>query len=130
LTTFSIPARNDWLLAQFGKEGKPEVAIPNITQETLAAMVGRTRGRIDFFMNRFRQLGFVSYNKECDPMDMKELMEKVRADLRERPKSHFSEVYFRVTADKATSTEVHNALYELLRRDEVAITNGKWRLLK
>jgi len=52
------------LLAQFEKEGKPEVAIPNITQETLAAMVGTTRGRINFFMNRFRQLGFVSYNDE------------------------------------------------------------------
>jgi CRP/FNR family cyclic AMP-dependent transcriptional regulator len=52
------------LLAQFGKEGKPEVAIPNITQETLAAMVGTTRGRINFFMNRFRQLGLVSYNDE------------------------------------------------------------------
>jgi CRP/FNR family cyclic AMP-dependent transcriptional regulator len=52
------------LLAQFGKEGKPEVAIPNITQEALAAMVGTTRGRINFFMNRFRQLGLVSYNDE------------------------------------------------------------------
>jgi CRP-like cAMP-binding protein len=50
------------LLAQFGKEGKPEVAIPNITQETLAAMVGTTRGQINFFMNKFRKLGFIDYD--------------------------------------------------------------------
>jgi CRP/FNR family cyclic AMP-dependent transcriptional regulator len=49
------------LLAQFGKEGKPEVAIPKISQETLAGMVGTTRGRVNFFMNRFRKLGFVDY---------------------------------------------------------------------
>jgi CRP/FNR family transcriptional regulator, cyclic AMP receptor protein len=50
------------LLAQFGKDGKPEVAIPKISQETLAEMVGTTRGRVSFFMNRFRKLGFVRYN--------------------------------------------------------------------
>jgi CRP-like cAMP-binding protein len=50
------------LLAHFGKEGKPEVAIPKISQETLAEMVGTTRGRVNFFMNRFRKLGFVRYN--------------------------------------------------------------------
>jgi hypothetical protein len=60
---------------------------------------------------------------------MKEIMEKVRADLRERPNSHFSDVYFRVTENKVTSTELHNALYELLKRDEIATTGGKWRLL-
>jgi hypothetical protein len=63
-------------------------------------------------------------------MDMKEIMEKVRADLRERPNSHFSDVYFRVTGNKVTSTELHNALYELLKRDEIATTGGKWRLLE
>jgi CRP/FNR family transcriptional regulator, cyclic AMP receptor protein len=50
------------LLAHFGKEGKPEVAIPKISQETLAEMVGTTRPRVNFFMNRFRKLGFVRYN--------------------------------------------------------------------
>jgi CRP/FNR family cyclic AMP-dependent transcriptional regulator len=50
------------LLAQFGKDGEPEVAIPKISQETLAEMVGTTRGRVSFFMNRFRKLGFVRYN--------------------------------------------------------------------
>ena len=63
-------------------------------------------------------------------MDMKEVMERVRADIRERPNSHSSEIYFRVIGSKVTNTEVHNALYELLKRDEVATTNGKWRLLK
>src|ERR1700722_18655636 len=49
------------LLAHFGKDGKPEVAIPQISQETLSAIVGTTRGRINFFMNRFRKLGFIDY---------------------------------------------------------------------
>jgi CRP/FNR family cyclic AMP-dependent transcriptional regulator len=50
------------LLAHFGKEGVPEVVIPKISQETLAEMVGTTRSRVSFFMNRFRKLGFVDYN--------------------------------------------------------------------
>jgi len=50
------------LLANFGKEGKPETVIPKISQETLAAIVGTTRSRINFFMNRFRKLGFIKYN--------------------------------------------------------------------
>jgi CRP/FNR family cyclic AMP-dependent transcriptional regulator len=54
------------LLAHFGKDGKPEVAIPNINQETLAEMVGTTRPRVNFFMNRFRKLGFVRYNGELE----------------------------------------------------------------
>ena len=54
------------LLAHFGKDGKPEVAIPQISQETLAEMVGTTRGRVNFFMNRFRKLGFVRYNGELE----------------------------------------------------------------
>jgi len=49
------------LLAHFGKEGAPETVIPKISQETLAAMVGTTRSRVSFFMNRFRELGFVDY---------------------------------------------------------------------
>jgi CRP/FNR family transcriptional regulator, cyclic AMP receptor protein len=50
------------LLANFGKEGKPETVIPDITQETLAEMVGTTRSRVSFFMNKFRKLGFIEYN--------------------------------------------------------------------
>jgi CRP-like cAMP-binding protein len=50
------------LLAHFGKEGKPEPVIANLSQETLASMVGTTRSRVSHFMNRFRRLGFVQYN--------------------------------------------------------------------
>jgi CRP-like cAMP-binding protein len=50
------------LLANFGKESKPEPLIPKISQETLAAIVGTTRSRVSFFMNRFRKLGFIEYN--------------------------------------------------------------------
>jgi CRP-like cAMP-binding protein len=50
------------LLAHFGKEGVPETVIPKISQETLAEMVGTTRSRVSFFMNKFRKLGFVDYN--------------------------------------------------------------------
>ena len=50
------------LLANFGKEGKPETVIPDITQATLAEMVGTTRSRVSFFLNKFRRLGFIEYN--------------------------------------------------------------------
>ena len=50
------------LLAEFGEPGKPEPLIPPITQETLAEMVGTTRSRVSFFMNRFRQLGLIEYD--------------------------------------------------------------------
>jgi CRP/FNR family transcriptional regulator, cyclic AMP receptor protein len=50
------------LLAHFGKEGRPETVIPTISQETLAEMIGTTRSRVSFFMNRFRKLGFVDYD--------------------------------------------------------------------
>ena len=46
--------------------GKPEVLIPKISQETLAEMVGTTRGRVNFFMNKFRKLGFIRYNGELE----------------------------------------------------------------
>ena len=50
------------LLARFGKEGTPEEVVPKISQETLAEMIGTTRSRVSFFMNRFRKLGFIHYN--------------------------------------------------------------------
>ena len=50
------------LMAEYGKPGDPESLIPKITQETLAEMVGTTRSRVSFFMNRFRELGFIEYN--------------------------------------------------------------------
>jgi CRP/FNR family transcriptional regulator, cyclic AMP receptor protein len=49
------------LLAHFGKDGIPETVVPKISQETLAAMVGTTRSRVSFFMNRFRKMGFIDY---------------------------------------------------------------------
>ncbi len=52
------------LLAQFGKESKPETVVPKVSQETLAEMIGTTRSRVSFFMNRFRKLGFIEYNGE------------------------------------------------------------------
>jgi CRP-like cAMP-binding protein len=50
------------LLAHFGKEGIPETVVPKISQEVLAEMIGTTRSRVSFFMNRFRKLGFIHYN--------------------------------------------------------------------
>jgi CRP/FNR family cyclic AMP-dependent transcriptional regulator len=50
------------LLANFGQEGVPQTVIPKISQETLAGIIGTTRSRVNFFMNRFRELGFIDYN--------------------------------------------------------------------
>ncbi len=50
------------LMAEFGQPGEPEMLIPKISQETLAEMIGTTRSRVSFFMNRFRKLGFIEYN--------------------------------------------------------------------
>jgi CRP/FNR family transcriptional regulator, cyclic AMP receptor protein len=50
------------LLAHFGKEGKEELVTPRISQETLAEMIGTTRSRVSFFLNKFRKLGFIDYN--------------------------------------------------------------------
>lgn len=55
-------ARALLLLANFGKEGRPEEVIPAISQETLAEMIGTTRSRVSFFLNKFRKLGFIEYN--------------------------------------------------------------------
>jgi CRP-like cAMP-binding protein len=50
------------LMAEFGKPGEPEMLIPKISQQTLAEMIGTTRSRVSFFMNRFRKLGFIDYD--------------------------------------------------------------------
>ena len=50
------------MLAHFGKEGKPEPVIAKVSQEMLAEMIGTTRSRVNFFMNKFRKLGFLEYN--------------------------------------------------------------------
>jgi CRP-like cAMP-binding protein len=54
-------ARTLLLLANTGKEGTPEAVVPEINQETLAGMVGTTRSRVSFFMNKFKKLGFIDY---------------------------------------------------------------------
>ena len=56
------PARILLLLTRFGKEGQHELVVPRISQETLAEMVGTTRSRVSFFMNKFRKLGLIDYN--------------------------------------------------------------------
>jgi CRP-like cAMP-binding protein len=56
------PARALLLLSRVGKEAKTETVIPKVSQETLAEMVGTTRSRVNFFMNKFRKLGFIDYN--------------------------------------------------------------------
>jgi CRP-like cAMP-binding protein len=55
-------ARTLLLMAEFGQSGEPEPLIPPVTQETLAEMIGTTRSRVSFFMNRFRKLGYIEYN--------------------------------------------------------------------
>jgi CRP/FNR family cyclic AMP-dependent transcriptional regulator len=55
-------ARTLLLLARYGKEDRPHGLLPKVSQETLAEMVGTTRGRVNFFMNKFRKLGFIKYN--------------------------------------------------------------------
>jgi CRP/FNR family cyclic AMP-dependent transcriptional regulator len=59
-------ARTLLLLADFGKEGRPEPIIAKISQETLAEMIGTTRSRVSFFMNRFRKLGLIDYNGQIE----------------------------------------------------------------
>jgi len=55
-------ARTLLLLARFGKEGRSETLVPKISQETLAEMVGTTRARVNFFMNRFKKMGLIHYD--------------------------------------------------------------------
>jgi CRP/FNR family cyclic AMP-dependent transcriptional regulator len=57
-------ARTLLLLAHYGMPGKPEKVLPKISQETLAEMIGTTRSRVNFFMNKFRKMGFIEYNGE------------------------------------------------------------------
>ena len=54
------------LLANFGKEGRPEPIVGKYSQETLAEMIGTTRSRVSFFMNKFRKLGFIEYNGKLE----------------------------------------------------------------
>jgi plasmid stability protein len=62
-------------------------------------------------------------------MDMKDVMNHARTELREQPDSHFAEIYLRTVKHGASSAEVREALTEILKRDEVRIKDGKWRLV-
>ena len=76
------------LMAEFGKPGEPEKFIPKISQETLAEMIGTTRSRVSFFMNRFRKLGFIEYNdriKVHRSLLNAVLLDQVSERNRERP---------------------------------------------
>jgi CRP/FNR family cyclic AMP-dependent transcriptional regulator len=68
------------LLANFGKQGSPQPINPNISQETLAEMIGTTRSRVSFFMNKFRKLGLISYNGKIEVHNS-----LLNAVLREKP---------------------------------------------
>jgi CRP-like cAMP-binding protein len=57
-------ARTLLLLARYGAQGQPQKVLPKVSQETLAEMIGTTRSRVNFFMNKFRKLGFIEYNGE------------------------------------------------------------------
>ena len=71
-------ARTLLLMAEFGKPGEPQTLLPPISQETLAEMIGTTRSRVSFFMNRFRKLGYVDYNGRI--LVHKELLNAVLLD--------------------------------------------------
>ena len=68
------------LFARFGKEGVPETLIPKLSQETLAEIIGTTRSRVSFFMNRFRKLGFIDYRAGDDVQVHSSLLNIVRHD--------------------------------------------------
>ena len=78
------------LMAEFGELGEPEQYIPKISQETLAEMIGTTRSRVSFFMNRFRKLGFIDYNgriKVHKSLLNAVLLDRLPAVKRERPRA-------------------------------------------
>jgi CRP-like cAMP-binding protein len=78
------------LMAEFGEPGEPEQYIPKISQETLAEMIGTTRSRVSFFMNRFRKLGFIDYNgriKVHKSLLNAVLLDRLPAVKRERPRA-------------------------------------------
>ena len=75
-------ARTLLLLARYGKQDKPVRVVPKISQETLAEMVGTTRSRVNFFLNKFKKLGFIEYNGELPDQDQQLAAERRPARLR------------------------------------------------
>src|SRR5579863_9749516 len=74
------------LMARFGKEGVSDMLVPRLSQETLAEMVGTTRSRVNFFMNRFRKLGFINYDTGNNLQVHNSLLTVVLNDANERPR--------------------------------------------
>jgi CRP-like cAMP-binding protein len=96
------------LMAEFGKPGEPEQFIPKITQETLAEMIGTTRSRVSFFMNRFRELGFIEYNGRIRVH--KSLLNVILHD-------HFTERSPEGTPGSVSSRSTSKAADQLLRKN-------------
>ena len=84
-------ARALLLLANFGKEGRPEPILAKVSQETLAEMIGTTRSRVSFFMNKFRQLGFIEYNGTLKVhSSLLNVLLHDQPQLRDQSEMHFS----------------------------------------
>ena len=96
------------LLANFGKDEKPEPVIAKISQETLAEMIGTTRARVSFFMNKFRKLGFIKYNGGIEVHTS--LLNAILHDLPQTSKTHARKATRSVTSsasrDAASGTHV------------------------
>ena len=118
MTSFSIPARKDWpgfLLAHFGKEGVPETVIPKMSQAMLAEMIGTTRSRVSFFMNRFRKLGFIDYHAGDELQVHSSLLNIVHSLTHER------------SQDRDLSTEATRS-GDLRQYSEIRINKSRGRL--
>jgi CRP/FNR family transcriptional regulator, cyclic AMP receptor protein len=106
------------LLANFGKEGKPEPLIAKISQETLAEMIGTTRSRVSFFMNKFRKLGFIDYNGDPDNKGTIEVHKSLlNLVLHEQPHIETQERLFDVAPPEENENGV---MVEILRHAEPA----------
>jgi CRP/FNR family transcriptional regulator, cyclic AMP receptor protein len=79
------------LLAHFGKEGTPEPILLDISQETLTEMIGTTRSRVSFFMNKFRRLGLISYNRKIEVHNL-----LLNAVLHEKPEIEWDDLSSKV----------------------------------
>jgi CRP/FNR family cyclic AMP-dependent transcriptional regulator len=107
------------LMADFGKPGEPETLIPPITQETLAEMIGTTRSRVSFFMNRFRKLGFVEYNGRIRVH--KSLLNVV---LRDQPHDNHAKSASLLTSQKRNGKSSRLKLLVSAKANQREATNG------
>ena len=108
------------LMAEFGKPGEPETFIPPITQETLAEMIGTTRSRVSFFMNRFRKLGFIDYNGRIQVH--KSLLNVVLLDQLPEHNSQKPPIFpgAQRLSDRSTFDSLHTS-------DRANLTSARWQ---